>query len=251
MFFGGPWEEVLAAPFFNPQGVEPSEIREMAIIGLAAGTTARQAAVVFPNIHIDGFEIDPRIIAVGKTFFGMDIPQLSTFPQDGRIGLENSTKEYQVISVDAYRPPYIPAHLTTVEFFQSIYDHLTPDGTMVINVGRAPDDRRLIDALYSTIGQVFPSLYVVDLPLSYNSLIYATKAPTSVSNLAANLDFLKQRGNPPLLLMQSLYVAFNNLQPSPAIDNNLVFTDDRSPVEWITNNMVLKFMFSGQMEQLQ
>jgi hypothetical protein len=122
---------------------------------------------------------------------------------------------------------------------------------MVINVGRAPDDRRLIDALYSTIGQVFPSLYVVDLPLSYNSLIYATKAPTSVSNLAANLDFLNQRGNPPLLLMQSLYVAFNNLQPSPAIDNNLVFTDDRSPVEWITNNMVLKFMFSGQMEQLQ
>lgn len=251
MFFGGPWEEVLAAPFFNPQGVEPSEIREMAIIGLAAGTTARQAAVMFPNIHIDGFEIDPRIIAVGKTYFGMDIPQLTTYPQDGRIGLENSTKEYQVISVDAYRPPYIPAHLTTVEFFQSIYDHLTSDGTMVINVGRAPDDRRLVDALYSTIGQVFPSLYVVDLPLSYNSLIYATKAPTSVSNLAANLDFLNQRGNPPLLLMQSLYVAFNNLQPSPAIDNKLVFTDDRSPVEWITNNMVLKFMFSGQMEQLQ
>jgi predicted membrane-bound spermidine synthase len=251
MFFGGPWEEVLAAPFFNPQGVDPAGIREMAIIGLAAGTTARQAAAVFPNIHIDGFEIDSRIIAVGKTFFGMDIPQLTTYSQDGRIGLENSTKKYQVISVDAYRPPYIPAHLTTVEFFESIYNHLTPDGTMVINVGRAPDDRRLVDALYSTIGQVFPSLYVVDLPLSYNSLIYATKAPTSVSNLAANLDFLNQRGSPPLLLMQSLYVAFNNLQPSPSIDNKLVFTDDRSPVEWITNNMVLKFMFSGQMEQLQ
>ena len=251
MFFGGPWEMVLAAPFFNSPGVDPSEIKSMAIVGLAAGTTARQAAAVFPNILIDGYEIDPKIIEVGKKYFGMDIPQLTAIAQDGRVGMAESSKMYQVISVDAYRPPYIPAHLTTREFFQSISDHLTPDGTMVINVGRAPEDRRLVDALYSTIAQVFPSIYVVDLPLSFNTLIYATKSRTTVSNLAANIDLLEQGGNAPTLLRQALYIAFKNLQPSPQVNAGLVFTDDRSPVEWITNSMIVKFIVSGQTELLQ
>lgn len=251
MFFGGPWEMVLAAPFFNSPGVDPNEIKSMAIVGLAAGTTARQAAAVFPNILIDGYEIDPKIIEVGKKYFGMDIPQLTAIAQDGRVGMAESSKMYQVISVDAYRPPYIPAHLTTREFFQSISDHLTPDGTMVINVGRAPEDRRLVDALYSTIAQMFPSIYVVDLPLSFNTLIYATKSRTTVSNLAANIDLLEQGGNAPTLLRQALYIAFKNLQPSPQVNAGLVFTDDRSPVEWITNSMIVKFIVSGQTELLQ
>jgi hypothetical protein len=108
-----------------------------------------------------------------------------------------------------------------------------------------------VDALYSTITQVFPSVYISDLPLSFNTLIYATKAPTSVSNLAANIDILEQRGNPPPLLMKALYIAFKNLQPSPQVDTNLVFTDDKSPVEWITNNMILRFLVSDQIEELQ
>ena len=250
-FYGGPWEQVLAGPFFNSPGVDPAGIKDMAIIGLAAGTTARQAATVFPDIRVDGFEIDPKIIEVGRQYFGMDIPQLTAFAQDGRLGLAGSGRKYQLISVDAYRPPYIPAHLTTLEFFQTVYNHLTPDGVMVINVGRAPSDRQLVDALYSTITQVFPSVYISDLPLSFNTLIYATKAPTSVSNLAANIDILEQRGNPPPLLMKALYIAFKNLQPSPQVDTNQVFTDDKSPVEWITNNMILRFLVSDQIEELQ
>jgi hypothetical protein len=108
-----------------------------------------------------------------------------------------------------------------------------------------------VDALYSTIAQVFPSIYVVDLPLSFNTLIYATKSRTTVSNLAANIDLLEQGGNAPTLLRQALYIAFKNLQPSPKVNAGLVFTDDRSPVEWITNSMIVKFIVSGQTELLQ
>ncbi len=82
-FYGGPWEQVLAGPFFNSPGVDPAGIKDMAIIGLAAGTTARQAATVFPDIRVDGFEIDPKIIEVGRQYFGMDIPQLTALPRMG------------------------------------------------------------------------------------------------------------------------------------------------------------------------
>jgi hypothetical protein len=56
--FNGTWEQFLAAPFFNPPPYPPEQVKSMAIVGLAAGTSARQATAVFGAIPIDGFEID-------------------------------------------------------------------------------------------------------------------------------------------------------------------------------------------------
>ena len=72
--YDGPWKQFLAAPFFNTPEYPLDDVRNMAIIGLAAGTTARQATAVFGPIRIDGFELDPQIIEVGKEYFEMDEP---------------------------------------------------------------------------------------------------------------------------------------------------------------------------------
>ena len=58
---------------------------------------------------------------------------------------------------------------------------------MVINVGRSPADRRLIQHLVGTIRSVFPSVYVMDIPDTFNSIIYATVQPTTIQNLYDNL----------------------------------------------------------------
>ena len=202
--YSGPWEQVLVAPFFNPAPIKVTDVQSMAIVGLAAGTTARQASKVFPNISIDGFEIDPKIVEVGKTYFGMDLPALHVFVQDGRWGLQHSGRKYQVISVDAYRPPYIPWHLTTREFFQTVHDHLTEDGVMVINIGRAPDDRRLINSLASTIRMDFASIHVMDLPGTFNSILFASVKPTGSENLAANYDLLLASNEVDPLLLETM-----------------------------------------------
>jgi spermidine synthase len=136
--------QFLAAPFFNQPPYDPDQVKNMAIVGLAGGTIARQATAVFGPIPIDGFEIDPEIIEVGREYFDMNEPNLNAIAQDGRWGLERSGQQYSLIGIDAYRPPYIPWHLTTQEFFQTVREHLTGDGVAVINVGRAPDDRRLV-----------------------------------------------------------------------------------------------------------
>ena len=155
----------------------------MAIIGLAAGTVARQATDVYGNIPIDGFEIDPAIIQIGQKYFDMNMSNLNAIAQDGRVGLNQSNKTYTIIAVDAYRPPYIPPHLTTREFFETAKEHLTDDGVLVVNVGRSPTDRTLINQISSTIQAVFPSVYTVDVPESFNTMIYATNQPTSFDNL--------------------------------------------------------------------
>src|SRR5512146_683728 len=100
--YRGPWEQVLAAPFFNPAPYDPARVKRMAIVGLAAGTTAREAAAVYPGIIIDGIEIDPQIVSVARKYFGMTEPNLNVIINDGRVGLEKSPNKYQVISVDAY-----------------------------------------------------------------------------------------------------------------------------------------------------
>lgn len=247
--FRGPWEQVLAAPFFNPAPYNPAAVKRMAIVGLAAGTTAREASAVFPGIQIDGIEIDPQIIQVARTYFDMNEPNLNVIIQDGRWGLEKSPQRYQVISVDAYRPPYIPWHMTTVEFFQAARDHLTSDGVLVLNIGRAPNDRRLVDAFSATLLQVFPSVHIMDLPETFNTMIYATAQPTDAAALDANLVYLNSRGDTQPLLLEAVQTTLVNLQPTP--QGGQVFTDDLAPIEWITNSMVMNFFLSGEAENLQ
>ncbi len=247
--FQGPWMQFLAGPFFNALPYEPEQVERMAIIGLAAGTTARQATAVFGPIPIDGFEIDPKIIEIGREYFDMNQPNLNAFAQDGRWGLQHSQRKYTLIAMDAYRPPYIPWHMTTREFFQITRDHLTEDGVLAMNMGRAPDDRRLVDGLVGTIRTIFPSIYVIDVPGTFNSIIYATVQPTAVENLYANYVHLNERGDVHPMLLESIRVALASRQPTP--ESTVVFTDDLAPIEWITNNMVLRFVLFGDMEVLQ
>ena len=221
----------------------------MAIVGLAAGTTARQITAAYGPVHIDGFEIDPRIVAVGREYFAMDQPNLSVFTQDGRYGLAHSARRYQVISLDAYRPPYIPWHLTTLEFFQEVRDHLTEDGVVTINVGRAPGDRRLIEALTATLLEVFPSVHVMDIPQTFNSILYATVQPSDIGNLDANRVSLLQSGKAHPLILRAVQTVVDNLQPTPS--GGMVFTDDRAQIEWITNDMIVRFFLAGGTEQMQ
>ena len=246
--YGGPWQQFLVGPFFYPDRA-PADVRRIAILGLAAGTTARQATAVFPNVVIDGFEIDSAIVEVGREYFGMNLPNLNVIVQDGRWGLANSREKYDSIAVDAYRPPYIPWHMTTQEFFQIVADHLTDQGVLVVNVGRAPGDRRLIDGLATTIGTIFPSVYVMDIPGTFNAMIYATLQSTDATNLDHNLLALSTRADAPPLLLKSMSLAWENLQPAP--QRTTVFTDDLAPIEWITNNMILNFVLHGEIETLQ
>src|SRR3990172_6734425 len=85
--YGGPWEQFLVSPFFYKHKL-PQDVKSMAIIGLAAGTTARLASMVYDGIQIDGFEIDDQIVAVGREYFALNIENLNIVIGDGRLNLD-------------------------------------------------------------------------------------------------------------------------------------------------------------------
>ncbi|HUS84436.1 MAG TPA: fused MFS/spermidine synthase [Anaerolineales bacterium] len=243
----GTWDYFLVAPYFNPPG-DDTEVKRLGLIGLAAGTISKLYSEVFGPVPIDGWEIDPEIIEVGRTLFDMTESNLNPIVADGRWGLTHSPYLYTVIGIDAYRLPYIPWHLTTREFFEEVRAHHEPNGVVVINIGRTPDDRRLIEAFSGTMGVVFPSVHVVDVPNTFNTIVFATVMETYPENLVANELALVSKETHPLLI-DILHRTIQNLQPTPV--SSMVFTDDLAPVEQITNSIALRFILGGSVESLR
>jgi spermidine synthase len=246
--YNGPWDQFLVSPYFYANR-KPADIKRVAIVGLAAGTAARQMTAVYGGIPIDGYELDPKIVEVGKKYFGMNLPNLKVIIGDGRLNLERSEEQYDIIAVDAYRPPYIPPHMTTQEFFQIAASHLTHDGVLTLNSASVPGDRRLINGLATTMGTIFPSIYTVDIPGSLNTMIFATKQKTAPENFATNLLLLSQDPSVHPLLINTMQTTFANLKTG--YETTTVFTDDRAPIEWIVNDMVIRFILGGGTEYLQ
>ena len=164
----------------------------------------------------------------------MTQPNLRAIADDGRAFLRRAG-EYDVIAIDAYRQPYIPFHLTTVEFFRETRAHLTPRGVVAVNAARAPRDYRLVDALAATMRQVFPSVYLVDHPNDANTLIVATNAPTRLDDFRARAAQLTE-ANLRLVAAQSLPTARVATQTEP------IFTDDHAPVEMLINDIMFRYV---------
>src|SRR5690606_10965178 len=109
-------------------------------------------------------------------------------------------------------------------------DRLSEDGVMAINVGRVPEDRRLIDAVGTTLLAVFPTVHAIDVPGTLNTILVATKQPTTVGDLHANLAGLPAGADP--LLRDELVTAASNLAPLGS--GGPVMNDDLAPIEFIS-----------------
>jgi hypothetical protein len=117
----------------------------------------------------------------------------------------------------------------------------------VVNVGRTNTDRRLVDAMTSTMLRVFPSIHAMDVPYSFNTVLVATVQPTIDANLAANFAGLSADASP--LLRDTLALAVDSIVP--VHESETVFTDDRAPVETLVDSLVINFLLSGGIDQLQ
>ncbi|HDN79329.1 MAG TPA: spermine synthase [Chloroflexi bacterium] len=240
---GGIWDYFLVAPLFNDPPFSPAQVKRMCLIGLAGGTVAKLYTRIYGPIAIDGVELDPAIIEAGRRYLAMNEPNLRAIADDGRHFLSNSSETYDVIAVDAYRPPYIPFHLTTREFFQEVRDHLSEQGVVAVNVARTPSDYRLVNAVANTMASIFPSIYIINEPDSdypiANSLVVATASPTSFGNFAANLAYVE---NPYLLeVAREVLPRIRVFQGGGPI-----FTDDYAPVEHITHGIMLEYLLKGR-----
>ena len=229
---GGVWDAFLALPPLLDRPLE-----RVAILGNAAGTTARAFGVYYPDAEIDGVELDPEVSDVGRRYFGMeDNPRLTVHDADARPFLRRSDERYDLIVVDAYHQPYVPFYLATREFFALVRARLVPGGILALNVAAVPDDERLVEAIGRTVAAELPQ--VLEWPaLRFNTLVLGLTEPLSTDEIQGRL----QSGPADLAPLRDLLA--RDVRPLDATGR--AWTDDRAPVEWLTDRMIISYAAEG------
>jgi spermidine synthase len=225
---GDVWDGYLVLPFAGLS--EPPE--RIAILGNAAGTTARAYGHYFPDTVVDGVEIDGELTEIGRRFFDLDNPNLRVHHEDARPWLRASAGGYDVIMVDAYRQPYIPFYLATEEFFELVRDRLTPGGVVIVNAGHPEGNDDLEKVLGRTMAEVFPT--VIRDPIEpTNTLLLGSEAPASGARLREAV-----RDLPPGLRTVATQ---STARITPRLEGGRVYTDDLAPVEWLIDRSILGY----------
>jgi spermidine synthase len=226
---GGIWDAFLAVPLLLERPPE-----RLAILGNAGGTVARAFGSYYPDVEIDGVEIDPAVSDAGRRYLGLgDNPRLTVHDADARPFLRRTDERYDLVYADAYHQPYVPFYLATREFFGLVRERLRPGGLVALNVATVPGDRRLVRELAATLATEFPRVQVWPV-LRFNHVVIGlteagpveTRSPPS-PDLRPVARLLARELRPPV---------------EPADDP---WTDDRAPVEWITDRMILEYAARG------
>jgi spermidine synthase len=230
---GDVWDEYLVAPFAVLDGPP----RRIAVLGNAAGTTARAYGELFPSTFVDGVEIDGEVTEIGHRFFDMRNPRLTTFTDDARPFLRRTDRRYDVIMVDAYRQPYIPFYLTTREFFELARDRLAPGGLVLVNAGHPKGSTDLEEVLGATMAAVFPTV-LRDPAEPTNTVLIATMAEGGADRLAAQVERLPEPIRPRAREAAA--------RIGPRLPGGRVYTDDLAPVEWLIDASIVEFAAGGE-----
>lgn len=225
---GDVWDGYLVLPF----AARSSPPDRVAILGNAAGTTARAYGHYFPATAVDAVEIDGELTEIGRRYFDLRNPRMEVFHEDARPWLRRTDGRFDVIMVDAYRQPYIPFYLATREFFELARDRLAPGGAVIVNAGHPEGNDDLERVLGATMAAVFPT--VLRDPIEpTNTLLLGTEAPASAERLAASIPDLP-RGLRAIAFDSATRVASR-------LPGGDVYTDDVAPVEWLIDRSILGY----------
>ena len=226
------WDLFLMLPPLLPHPPE-----RMLVLGNAGGTIGRAYGRFYPRVQIDGVEIDPKLNQVARRFFGAgDNPRMRLIAADGRPWLERTKRRYDVIVVDAYRQPYVPFYLATSEFFRLARDHLRPGGAIALNVAATPGDRKLSRAIGTTLLTSFPQAWRWRA-LRFNDVLFALREPVTREELERRAAAAPGRIK---LLLPLFRRRLEAVRPEGS-----PLTDDRAPVEWLTDQMILRQVERG------
>ncbi|MBN1336565.1 MAG: fused MFS/spermidine synthase [Deltaproteobacteria bacterium] len=232
----GVWGWYALAPAFTTTGA-PGDVL---FLGLAGGSAARAYRALWPEAALTGVEIDRGVVEAGRRFMALP-PEVRVVTDDARAWLHRDPDRYDVIVLDAFRFPYVPFQLATVECFRAMEARLAKGGVVLVNVGRGDDGQGIgrpgdglhdvVDAVAATLAAVFPTVRGADVPGAPNTILVASRHPPALDvGLAA------------LSLPEDTTATLDRLPPlRPWLPEGVrVLTDDHAPVEWLTDRVLLR-----------
>ncbi len=228
-YTGRYWDTIYPLP-----NLTKAEKPRVLILGLATGTIARGIIQTRPpgSVHVTGVEIDAKVVEFGRRFFSLDkLPadQLDIVIEDARTFLQRTDQKYDMILVDAYANQlYIPPHMASQEFFTLAKSRLNPGGILVANVNTPLVTSPLLTSIVKTMKTVYPHVDISHVPQSWNRIIIASDQ---------EIDWEGARSRLPEELWQ-IYANVMNERADIDSSTGILLTDDRAPVELMTDAMI-------------
>lgn len=153
----------LTGMYYDKLLVSPYLVKEnpkVLVLGNGTGTYATMMKeYVKCDCDITAVEIDQKIIDLSYKYFKMN-KDVNVVCDDGRNFIARDKNTYDIILVDAYSSISAPFHMTTVEFFTLVKDHLSEGGIMMMNVNMFSEKKGSVNyALCDTSHSVFGNLY--------------------------------------------------------------------------------------------
>jgi hypothetical protein len=239
--------------------LEPGAELDGLIVGMACGVNASQWKHFWGDVYrlrVDGAEIDPGVVALGREYFGLPGPEsdwLRTFPMDGRQLLRVLPEEqrYHLVVVDAFANEiYIPFHLGTREFFELCRRRLQPGGVLAMNVYAVGEDAPNLLALENTLATVFGHVVRARQHGGWNFQLLARNgdAPPEMERLAPARvrerfsmwpGYQTWSGIPEwegLLALGERFI--EDVRVVEPVAEGWILTDDRAPLEYLTDRFL-------------
>jgi predicted O-methyltransferase YrrM len=216
------------------------------LVGAGAGSTARSLLELSPGARVEGLELDPGVVELGRRFLRLGELEARGCAIragiDGRVGLTASPGPYDAILIDAYaRQVEIPYHLVTREMFEECLRKLSPKGVLAVNVSAFGDDDPILEAVASTLESARartsggpPAVKLLRVRRDHN-LIALTRRDGAIPDRVKMLDAIRARGELSAVFRGIAQYALSpevlvEFQPRPGL---VPLTDDWAPVEAI------------------
>lgn len=200
--------------------------KQTLILGNGAGTAMRQADH-FLHARVHGVEIDKQLSVLGQTYFGLEVGEnLQITHEDARTFLHKNRQHYDAIIIDVYAgSPYVPFHVTTIEFYQQVKESLAANGVVAVNIPFYALDTELSEYFLNTIKRVFTgSVYLS------GCVAFVFDSKIRIDEL---FDRIRAQAVPASLIALS-HDVIADFKPVEITNPNKVFTDDYAPVESMT-----------------
>lgn len=150
-------------------------LRAVLLAGCGGGAVARWLHARAPEVQGDAVERSQTVARLAREYFDFPAQARSNWRlliEDVREHLAHSSSCYDFILVDLEEHQATPQWLTGAEFLQACRDHLSPGGTLTLNL--IVDDARNTGAALQRVRRVFgPDILLLGEPDHDNLLVLA------------------------------------------------------------------------------
>lgn len=191
----------------------------------------------YPGSKMDVVEIDPEITEIARKYFYLDEfekqfnnkenKRLRIFHEDGRVFLNNTDNQYDIIMNDAFAGEVPIRQLATLEAAKVIKSRLKKDGVYATNVILTKRNVAFSRCEYLTLTKIFEHVYVIPVgekdEKNQNLMMLAADRPLPIAKDTVFIHHLPE---------------------------DVVFTDNYSPVEKVASYTRLNNVSLSGAEQL-